>query len=73
MEEKKELDKATKEALKTIKIVDPTEALWTRLKDRTKEEMKSFEDSLLISKEVLLLCERKIKECQRKPHGSNSR
>lgn len=47
-----------------VKIGSPTEALWTRVRDATKERMKQLEESLVVEKAFLETSERKVLEAQ---------
>lgn len=47
-----------------LKIATQKEAVWTRLKKRVETDIKAAKDELMVNKELLKLCERKIKEQQ---------
>jgi len=51
---------------KDFKIVSPEEALWTTVRDSTKQRVKGLEESIVIEKALLELAETKILEAQ---HG----
>ena len=49
-----------------IKIVSQEEALWTKVRDGRIAAIKQLEESLIIEKAVLEMCEAKIKQEQSK-------
>lgn len=44
------------------KVASPAEALWTRVRDECISIIKSHEDSLVIQRAFLTMCEQKIAE-----------
>ena len=47
-----------------VKIGSPAEALWTRVRDATKERIKQLEESLIVEETFLETAERKVLEAQ---------
>ncbi len=66
-----DLNKVSKEVLDSIKVGTKEEAYWTNMLKKLKLSVENYEHEIVISKQIIKLCELKIRiEEERRSRGS---